>query len=435
MASVTYDFTQADGNAVGWGSAGLTDLYVKSNRASSNGNTSLQYGGTRAHGITVSGDWQVDFDFYAPLVVGGGGVQIAMFDGSAIGWGCFVGNAVHIQEWTGGGAKTNQTNTGRTGEGSAGGSGGHCTMTHTAAGVMKVYLDGVEWSTYTDATPAAGATLLVYVANLESSSYDAWMDNLTISDTITGPGSAPAQSNTWTSRSLRPPGARRPGARPQRWRLFDQTVATDQNQILSDSFAFSDGLVVSVSWPLTDSLTVADTAAIAASVPVGDSFVVTDSSATTASIPVSDSLAVSDAAVTTAVVTLTDSGTGSDSATVTVTIPMSDALAGVDSLATTATVALTDILTGSETLALTALVSVSDTGTGTDGNAVDDEDQSQAALSDVFTLGEAIAISVAMALSENAQFLERFGKAGKTISSGLGARTSRSPTPRFEALD
>lgn len=184
MATFTETFTQADGALAGWTSTGGTNLVVVGNQGSSNNNTA-NYTGTHAHGLTLTGDWQIDFDVVAPLTIGHGGVTVSLLSGVGNGYGIFAGNATHVQKLVGG-SPTNLTNDTRPA------AAGHITMTHTAAGLFSTYQDGVLQGTITDTSSSAGANVFLSIQTTESPSPECTIDNLVVADSITGTTAAAA---------------------------------------------------------------------------------------------------------------------------------------------------------------------------------------------------------------------------------------------------
>lgn len=177
MATFTETFTQADGALAGWTSTGGTNLVVVSNQGSSNNNTA-NYTGTHAHGLTLTGDWQIEFDCVAPLTIGHGGVTVSLLSGVGNGYGIFAGNATHVQKLVGG-SPTNLTNDTRPA------AAGHIKMTHTAAGLFSTYQDGVLQGTVTDTSSSAGANVFLSIQTTESPSPECTIDNLVVTDSIT----------------------------------------------------------------------------------------------------------------------------------------------------------------------------------------------------------------------------------------------------------
>jgi hypothetical protein len=138
----------------------------------------------KSHGVDVSGDWQIEFDVSAPLSIGHGGATVGLVnpaDGS--GYSVFIGNATHIQRYNPGGTHDNLTNNGRPGEG-GGQSANRVVFTHTAAGDMQVYLDGVLWSWVNDTQRVAGKLLFIALQNADSPSFEATIDNIVVKDHI-----------------------------------------------------------------------------------------------------------------------------------------------------------------------------------------------------------------------------------------------------------
>jgi hypothetical protein len=199
MATFTENFTGTeDANlANGWASdaafGGSSPLPVyKSNRGSTNNNTAIHVA-WKLHGLTVSGDWQIDFDMTAPAIIGNGGVAVVLASNTTFqGWGVFLGNAVHVQKYNVGGTHSNLTNINRGHEGEAGTWPNHCTFTHRGSdGFMEVFLDSVSWANTTDNTQSAGNMCYFSIQDATSPTNEAWIDNLVVADAITGPPAAP----------------------------------------------------------------------------------------------------------------------------------------------------------------------------------------------------------------------------------------------------
>lgn len=174
MASITFTFTQADGNATGWGNVGVTLPQVVSNKLSTP-STGTTYGGSIASGLTLTtyAEITVDFD-----MASGGAVNVWLVDGSfngyGIGWGSAIG--VRLQRLDAG-APTNVD----TDAYLAGASGTYAfKFTRTSAGLMKGYVGGVEYLSATDTTYSTPATILI---SYEAAASVAGMDNLVVSDT------------------------------------------------------------------------------------------------------------------------------------------------------------------------------------------------------------------------------------------------------------
>lgn len=174
MASITFTFTQSNGNATGWGNVGVTLPQVVSNKLSTP-STGTTYGGSYASGLTLTtyAEITVDFD-----IASGGEANVWLIDGSFNGYGGGWGSAsgVRIQRLDAG-APTNIDTDGHL----AGGSGTHAfKFTRTSAGLMKLYVDGVEYCSATDTTYSTPATILITYSAVASV---AGMDNLVVSDT------------------------------------------------------------------------------------------------------------------------------------------------------------------------------------------------------------------------------------------------------------
>lgn len=187
MASFTETFTQADGTLGSpWFDDG-TDLpiEVRSNIATTVANTA-SYVGLVFHGLTVTGDWQIDFDLTAPLIVGDGGMEFGLrssVDGS--GYGGFIGNAFHIYAYDHVGGHTTLTNDSRPGEGSSGVRSDHCTLTRRGSdGFMETFLNGVHMGNNTDTNFVAGDLFFFSLRNATSPTNETSMDNLVIKDSI-----------------------------------------------------------------------------------------------------------------------------------------------------------------------------------------------------------------------------------------------------------
>lgn len=184
-SSMFENFNLPDGDlSNGWlVPVGQPIIKIVSGKGSTLNSTQTHYA-YKTHGLNVSGDWQLEFDVSAPLTIGSGGAVVGLVnpaDGS--GYSVFTGNAVHIQRYNPGGTHYNMTNNGRTGEG-AGQLANHVVFTHTAAGNMEVYLDGVLWSHVNDTQRTAGSLLFVSMQNIDSPLFETTIDNLVLQDYI-----------------------------------------------------------------------------------------------------------------------------------------------------------------------------------------------------------------------------------------------------------
>lgn len=202
----TENFTGTDGADLGNGWAddsafGSSDpmIITRLNRGSVD--TTVPQIAWKLHGLSLeSHDWQIDFDCFAPLVIGNGGVAFGLLSNTTFqGWSIFIGNAVHIQKYNVGGSHTNLTNVDRPGD--TGSLQNHITFTHRGSdGFMEVFLDGVSFATTTDNTQSAGNMAFLNLQDVNYATTECWIDNLVVSDAITGP---PAGTNiTGTSATV-----------------------------------------------------------------------------------------------------------------------------------------------------------------------------------------------------------------------------------------
>ena len=153
----TETFTGTDGNdlANGWSDDsgfGGSDPIPKyqTNRGSTLNNTTTHVA-LKAHGLTLSGDWQMDFDCFASRIRSSDGyVGVAMVSSATFqGWGVLITDVVHIQRFNVGGGHDNVTNVPR--PGSSNHQSDHVTMTRRGSdGFMEVFLNGVSTATFTD---------------------------------------------------------------------------------------------------------------------------------------------------------------------------------------------------------------------------------------------------------------------------------------------
>lgn len=202
MASITYDFTQADTAAIGWSPGAGSALHVVSNQLSTT--ISGTQDGIRLHGLSLaSEEFQLDLDLDAPLNVGEGGVYIWLMSAIGNGYGFFCGNAAHIQRITSG-VQTNLTNVGRPGEGGGGHLANHVTLTRTSTGDMEILLDAVSWGTINDTTHLTSGCTYMYLGmrSTNSPTFETTVDNVVLSDTIGGGGPPPTPPLVQRPRSL-----------------------------------------------------------------------------------------------------------------------------------------------------------------------------------------------------------------------------------------
>ncbi len=140
----------------------------------------------KRHGLDLtSGVFELSFDGFTSLVVGGGGISVLLLDSSnGAGYGLFVGNAMHVQRWNPGGTRDNLTNDSRPGEG-GGSSGGHFTLTRDADGTFRQYLDGKPHGNVTDTMRAPGDVVVISIYHSSSPTVETTIDNLRIQNFIT----------------------------------------------------------------------------------------------------------------------------------------------------------------------------------------------------------------------------------------------------------
>lgn len=190
MGQLLEPFTQANGAlGNGWSTDaafGGSDpiIQVVSNKGSTNGSTTL-LAAVKAHGLTLTGNWQLDVDFSGPLIIGDGGLSFAVVSNSTFnGYGFFVGNALHIARYDSF-SITYVTNFGRPNEGTAGVQANHVTLTRTSAGVFNAYLDGTSWGSITDTTYAdAGNVVVLSINNATAPTNNTTIDNVVVQDSI-----------------------------------------------------------------------------------------------------------------------------------------------------------------------------------------------------------------------------------------------------------
>jgi hypothetical protein len=195
MTAFVEDFNRPDGdigspwnNSSGLGGTNPI-LKIVSNRGASLGSSTAIFDTYALHGLNLTGTtWQIDCDCNAPLIVGNGGVTVGLIDsGGGGGYGFFCGNAVHVQRFLVGGGFDHPTNVGRPGEGNAGLLFSHITMTHASNGDISMYLDGQAWGAVNDTTvSASGDILYVSAFNTTSPTDETTLDNLVVSNSITG---------------------------------------------------------------------------------------------------------------------------------------------------------------------------------------------------------------------------------------------------------
>jgi hypothetical protein len=190
----TNTFTQVDGAAAGFTAypGGFSNVQVVGNRLQVTSTTAFFAYLTGINGAGDTGTYQIDFDCSAPNVVGSGSVGISMVSAGGDGWQYLIANSVHIYSYTAGVRSPYLTNDPRSINPV------HVTVTRTVAGATRVYLNGVQISSLDIAMPssASAATLLVYQEGTAYPTETPWLDNLVISDQITGP---PAPSTNVTA--------------------------------------------------------------------------------------------------------------------------------------------------------------------------------------------------------------------------------------------
>jgi hypothetical protein len=247
--SFSFTFDQADGAFTPLadydGPGGLLQLVTVGNRLSTNNSTAL-YGGGVDTGLTLTGNFQVDFDVHAPLGIGEGGATVGLLNGSFIGWRVFCGNATHIQKaypTAGNGSHDNVTNDGRSATDQ------HITFTRNGTtGRMVVYADGVQQGEATDLTQTGGQYLFVYLSSSNSPTFETWIDNLVVKDYIgTSPDgtAAPAAQLVPIAASAASPSVSA-GSSPAVWSV---PVALDQAAASVAAAAAPADLAVSVALP------------------------------------------------------------------------------------------------------------------------------------------------------------------------------------------
>lgn len=185
--SVTFDFTQADGPVSGFvASGGNLVPQVVGNRLQVT-SSSVYEGNIVLTGVDVSGDFQFDLDCWAPTSIGAGSVGVTLINtGTGNGFEGLTANSTHIYGFVGGVRSSAYTNDPRSVNPI------HVTFTHRASdGQTRMYLDGTlnsEWFITSPTSIGAGTVALdIYMEAQNYPSEVAWMDNLVISDTITGP--------------------------------------------------------------------------------------------------------------------------------------------------------------------------------------------------------------------------------------------------------
>ena len=183
--SLVEAFNQPDGDLMNnWSSTGSDPMVKVVSGKGSTLNNTLISSAYKPHGVNVNGDWQIEFDVNAPLSIGHGGATVGLVNpADGAGYSVFIGNATHIQRYNPGGTHDNLTNSGRPGEG-GGQLANHVVFTHTAAGIMRVYLDGVLWSSVNDTQRIAGSVLFIALQNTDSPSVETTIDNLVVQDHI-----------------------------------------------------------------------------------------------------------------------------------------------------------------------------------------------------------------------------------------------------------
>ena len=204
------DFNRANSSTPGGSWGPISDLggtggdwQLLSNKAQTNNATSAARDLNYAfHGLTLTTEMQVDLDMEAALDVGKGGIAIWMLSSTTgDGYYVFVGNAVHIYIVNVGVVGSALTNDGRPGGGANIGASlaNQVTWTWTVGGTnnLQVFLDAVLWSQVTDTTHSLAGTDLIFIEGYDDDplapSREAYIDNLCLFDTISGPP-APTQS-------------------------------------------------------------------------------------------------------------------------------------------------------------------------------------------------------------------------------------------------
>lgn len=152
---------QTNGIWAGATNPGSADVYVDGQKM--NAHSTATTGAYKAHGLTLTGDYQVSFWCEATDVIGDGGSSVYLLDGSFNGWMFFVGNAIHLYRVDAGalagGSGGYFTNWGRT---NTGPTFIECTFTRST-NLFKLYYDGtsVLQLEYTSALYNGGALMLV----------------------------------------------------------------------------------------------------------------------------------------------------------------------------------------------------------------------------------------------------------------------------------
>lgn len=207
MATFTESFTQADGN-LGNGWADLSSfggsnpiIQVASNIGTINRSASDGNGAQKAHGLAITGgqDWQVTFDMEGHLTTDAGGVSFLLINSSFTGLGFFLGNAVHVQEFTAG-AHDNITNVGRTQRSNS------VRITYeNATNEAIVYLDGVNHASNTT-TFVAGPICLVNLYDTGYPTTKATIDTIVLQDSIGGTSASANSVNALVTATAANPG-------------------------------------------------------------------------------------------------------------------------------------------------------------------------------------------------------------------------------------
>jgi hypothetical protein len=180
-------FNQPDGPLEnGWSVDGTNlPIEVIDRHGSTKGSTE-PFVSFKRHGLDLtSGVFELSFDGFTSLVVGGGGISVLLLDSSNFaGYGLFVGNAMHVQRWNPGGTRDNITNDGRPEEGS-GSAGARFTLTRDADGTFREYLDGKPYGSVTDTVRSPGDVVVISIYHSSSPTVETTIDNLRIQDFIT----------------------------------------------------------------------------------------------------------------------------------------------------------------------------------------------------------------------------------------------------------
>lgn len=179
------DLNQADGAPAGWSTAGGTDWGVVSNKGSTNGSTALKTMAI-AHGVDLSGDWEIQATINASTTIGNGGVTLGLADGTGVGYSLFAGNSSHVQIRTtgfaGGGNLTNDARSSRTTQ---------VRMTYTSAtNTFRTYHDGALTGTTVDTTNTAmmsgAVNLIVAIQETTAPTNECTVDDIYVADFIGG---------------------------------------------------------------------------------------------------------------------------------------------------------------------------------------------------------------------------------------------------------